>query len=81
MSPATAIAKPFAAGWLRLLIVSGLMSALVIAGSVAAMETFEASRKCHGAFSRGSSAGFDVYRCDLIIRIIPSGTQVTISFP
>jgi hypothetical protein len=81
MSPANAIAKPSAASWLRLLIVLGLMSALVIAATVAAMETFKASRKCHGAFSRGFSAGFDIYRCDLIIRIVPSGTQITIPLP
>jgi hypothetical protein len=81
MSQAKAIARPSAAGWVRLLIVLGFVSALVVTATVAAMDSFKPSRKCHGTFSRGFSVGFDIYRCDLIIQIVPSGRRITIPLP
>jgi hypothetical protein len=52
-SAETVAIRPSVAGWLRPVIILGLVSALVIAAVVAAMETFKASRNCHGPFSRG----------------------------
>jgi hypothetical protein len=80
-SAKTIAIKPSAAGWLRMFIILGLMSALVIAAVVAAVETFEASRNCHGPFSRGFSAGCDAYRCDLIVWFIKVGAQIKIPLP
>jgi len=76
MSPAkTAAIKPSAAGWLRVLIALGILAA----ATVAAMETVRVSRNCHGGFSSGFSAGFDTYRCEIIVRSVQLGAQTMIS--
>jgi hypothetical protein len=80
MSPALAT-KPSAAGWLRLLIVLGLLAALAIAAAVALIETFSASRNCHGGFNSGFGAGFDTYRCEIIVRFVRLGNQIMIPLP
>jgi hypothetical protein len=78
MSPAKVTAiQPSAAGWLRLVIVLGLLAAL----AVAAMETVRAFRNCHGGFSRGFSEGFDTHRCEIIVRLVKLGAQVMIPLP
>jgi hypothetical protein len=52
----------------RRLVAAGLMVALVVAISADVMQ-FEASRECRGgAFSSGFSGGFDVRRCDVVVR-------------
>ena len=50
------------------LVLVGLLLAIVVAGVIAALETFKISRECGGAFSQGFSAGFDRYHCQLVIR-------------
>jgi hypothetical protein len=70
MPASTALAiRPSAAGLFRLMIFFGFLPALAIAAVVAAIETFEASRNCRGAFSSGFSAGFDKHRCELVVRL------------
>jgi hypothetical protein len=74
---AAAAAKPsITPSRLRALIRAGLVAAIVAAGVLAMTETFEASRKCRGGFSRGFSADFDLYRCELIIRLLRAGSQI-----
>jgi hypothetical protein len=52
----------------RWLVRAGVMSALVLALYMA-LAQFSASRECRGgAFSSAFSRGFDVRRCDLVIR-------------
>jgi hypothetical protein len=65
---------------LRRLVVSGLTTAIIAAGVVAVLHTFETSRDCQGAFSRGFSSGFDRYHCDLHVRII-NGPEIAIPSP
>jgi hypothetical protein len=72
---------PISPSRMRTLIRAGVVAALVMAGVVAMMETFEASRNCHGAFSRDFSADFDVYRCQLIVRLLKAGSQIQIPLP
>jgi hypothetical protein len=82
VSPAKTITmKPSLVGWLRLLIVVGVLAALVIAGAVALIDTLRTSRNCHGGFSRGFSAGFDTHRCEIILRLVKVGTQIMIPVP
>jgi len=50
------------------LVRAGVLFALLIAG-VLALHSFQVSRECRAAFSRGFSNGFAVYHCDLKIRI------------
>jgi hypothetical protein len=71
--------KPSAADWFRLIIVSGLVAALVIAAVVAVIDTIELSRRCQdGAFSSGFSAGYDTRRCEIIVRLAKVGVEVMI---
>jgi hypothetical protein len=67
------------ADWITRLVRAGVFFALVIAG-VWALHSFEASQECQGAFSRGFSNGFDLYRCDLKIRI-ENGPGLTLPLP
>jgi hypothetical protein len=69
------------ADFLRRLVVVGLLLAIVVAGVVAALETFKISRDCGGAFSRGFSAGFDRYHCELVFRSIKGGYQTKVPLP
>jgi hypothetical protein len=53
---------------MRGLVHAGLVAALMIA-LAASLPAFNANRECRGgAFSSGFSAGFDIKRCDLVIR-------------
>jgi hypothetical protein len=74
-----AILRP--SDWLRRLVCAGLLFAIVVAGMVAMLHSFEASKECRGAFSNGFSNGFDRYRCELKLRIIENGPQLTIVLP
>jgi hypothetical protein len=73
--------KPSLVGWLRLLIVLGVLAALVTAGAVALIDTLRTSRNCHGGFSGGFSAGFDTHRCEIIVRFVRLGTHIMIPLP
>ncbi len=62
------IALPRPVDLIRPLVCAGLMGGLVLALSVG-LPQFEVSKECRGgAFSAGFSRGFDVRRCDLVIR-------------
>lgn len=67
--------------WLHRLVAAGLALALVIAGTVAALDTFRVSRQCNGAFSRAFSAAFDRYHCELVIRAIKTSGQIKLPLP
>ena len=69
------------ADFLRRLVLVGLLLAIVVAGVIAALETFKISRECGGAFSQGFSAGFDRYRCQLVIRTTKGRYQIKIPLP
>jgi hypothetical protein len=69
------------ADFLRRLVVAGLPVAIVIAGTVAALDTLRISRDCGGAFSRGFSAGFDRYHCELVIRSTKGGDHIKYRYP
>ena len=69
------------ADFLRRLVVRGLLVAIVVAGVIAALDTLRISRECGGAFSRGFSAGFDRYHCELVIRATKGGYQIKIPLP
>jgi hypothetical protein len=63
----------------RRLVGAGLvLGALVLALSVDVRQ-FEASKECRGAFSSGFGGGFDVRRCDLVIRSF--GRDIGLHFP
>jgi hypothetical protein len=63
------------------LVLVGLLLAIVVAGVIAALETFKISRDCGGAFSRGFSAGFDRDHCELVFRTIKGGSQIKVRLP
>ena len=69
------------ADFLRRLVVRGLLVAIVIAGVIAAFDMLRISRECGGAFSRGFSAEFDRYHCELVIRATKSGYQTEVPLP
>jgi hypothetical protein len=62
--------------------VAGRLFALgiVLALALTAIQ-LDVSRACRGAFSRGFSSGFDVYRCELVVRKIGTNTQFRIPLP
>jgi hypothetical protein len=63
----------------RRLVGAGLvLGALVVALSADVMQ-FEASKECRGAFSSGFGGGFDVRRCDVVIRWF--GRDIGLHFP
>jgi hypothetical protein len=72
---------PRPADLLRRLVRAGLLFAIVVAGVVAMLRSFEASKECRGAFSAGFSNGFDRYRCNLKLRLIENGPEFTLSLP
>jgi hypothetical protein len=76
---AIAVTRP--ADWLCRLARAGLLFAIIIAGVIAMLHSFEASEECRGAFSRGFSDDFDRYRCDLSLRIIENGPELTLPLP
>jgi hypothetical protein len=63
------------------LVLLGLLLGIVVAGVIAALETFEISRECGGAFSQGFSAGFDRYHCQLVIGTTKGRYQIKIPLP
>ena len=69
------------ADWLGRLVRACLIFAIVVAGVVAMLRSFEASEECQGAFSSGFSNGFDRYRCELKLRIIENGPELTLTLP
>jgi hypothetical protein len=66
--------------FLRLLGAALVLGALVFALSADVMQ-FEASKECRGAFSSGFGGGFDVHRCDLVVRRIGSDRGLRIPLP
>jgi hypothetical protein len=56
------------------------MAALVFALS-ADVRQFESSKECRGAFSSGFGGGFDVRRCDLVVKKIGGDAEVRIPLP
>jgi hypothetical protein len=66
------------ADFLRRLVLVGLLLAIVVAGVIAALETFKISRECGGAFSQGFSAGFDRSHCQLVMRASRGSHQIKI---
>jgi hypothetical protein len=64
----------------RWLVLLGLLPALVIALAVL-IWLFEASRDCRGSLSAGFSNGFDLYRCDLVVRKIGSDLKIRVPLP
>jgi hypothetical protein len=71
------LARP--AALIRRLVGAGLMCGLVGALYLVLVQ-FEASKECRGgAFSAGFSRGFDVRRCDLVIRRF--GQDIGVRFP
>jgi hypothetical protein len=66
---------------IRRLIRDGLIPALVLALYLVQVQ-FEASKECRGgAFSAGFSRGFDVRRCDLVVRRIGDDVGIRIPLP
>lgn len=59
--------------WRLAVITIGLSLACVV---VATTSQFGVRRECTGAFSRGFNFGFDRYRCSLVLRHIPTATEV-----
>ena len=59
----------------RRLVRASLMAAIVLALSADVIQ-FEASKECRGGFSAGFGSGFDVHRCDLVVRRIGGDTGV-----
>jgi hypothetical protein len=54
--------------WIKFLVGVGLLAGLV-AAAVIWLPQFSASKECRGgAFGSGFSAGFDVKRCELVVR-------------
>jgi hypothetical protein len=65
----------------RRLVGAGLvLSALVFALSGDVVQ-FEASKECRGAFSSGFGGGFDMRRCDVVVRRIGGDAGVRIPLP
>jgi hypothetical protein len=65
---------------LRRFVRSGLLAALAFALAADA-QLFEASKDCRGSFSRDFSNGFDLYRCDLVVRKIGSEFEIRVPLP
>jgi hypothetical protein len=64
---------------IRWLVRVGLMSGVVVALYVV-LAQFSASKECRdGGFSAGFSRGFDVRRCDLVVRRV--GRDIGLSIP
>ena len=60
----------------RLLFGAGLVCALVIALAAGA-SGFDAKKECRGgAFSSAFNSGFDVRRCDFVVRMISSDAEI-----
>jgi hypothetical protein len=59
----------------------GLLFAIVIAAAAAIPARARISRECNGAFSRGFNAGFDVYHCDLVLRLAANGPALRVRLP
>jgi hypothetical protein len=75
-----ASALPRPADITRRLVLARSMSALAVA--FADVRQFEASKECQGgAFSSGFSSGFDVRRCDLVVRKIGNNAELRIQLP
>jgi len=74
-----AILRP--ADWLGRLVRAGVVFAIIVAGVVAMLRSIEASKECRGAFSGGFSNGFDRYRCELKVRVIEDGPELTLTLP
>jgi len=75
----SAILRP--SDWLGRLVRAGLPCAIVIAGVVAMLKSFETSKECQGAFSSGFSNGFDRYHCELKLRVIENGPELILTLP
>jgi hypothetical protein len=57
---------PTRASFVRLSVLIGLA---LVAAAVVALPQFSASKECKGgAFSSGFSAGFDIKRCEIVVR-------------
>jgi len=66
---------------IRRLIRDGLIPSLVLTLYLVLVQ-FEASKECRGgAFSAGFGGGFDVHRCDLVVRRIGSDRGLCIPLP
>jgi hypothetical protein len=72
------IALPIA--FLRWAVRAGLICAFVLALVLTAIQ-LDVSRDCRGGFSRGFNSGFDVYRCELVVRKIGTNAQFRIPLP
>jgi hypothetical protein len=66
--------------FLRWAVRAGLICAFVLALVLTAIQ-LDVSRDCRGGFSRGFSSGFDVYRCELVVRKIGTNAQFRIPLP
>jgi hypothetical protein len=65
----------------RWLVSAGLLTGLVLAVYLVLVQ-FEAKRECRGgAFSAGFSRGFDVRRCDLVVRRFGRDIGVRVPLP
>ena len=69
------------ANLIRRLIRDGLIPSLALTLYLVLVQ-FEASKECRGgAFSAGFGGGFDVHRCDLVVRRIGSDRGLRIPLP
>jgi hypothetical protein len=66
--------------YLRWAIRAGLVCAFALALALTTIQ-LDVSRNCRGGFSRGFSNGFDVYRCELVVRKIGTNSQFRIPLP
>jgi hypothetical protein len=57
------------------MIVFGSLPALVFT-IVRTAQPFEIKKECKGAFNSAFSSGFDIRRCDLVIRHVPTGREM-----
>jgi hypothetical protein len=66
--------------YLRWAVRAGLVCAFALALALTAIQ-LDVSRDCRGGFSRGFSSGFDIYRCELLVRKIGTNAQFRIPLP
>jgi hypothetical protein len=64
----------------RRLILVGLVPAFALALAAVVLQ-FDASRECRGSFNAGFSSGFDLRRCDLVVRKIGSDLKFRVPIP
>jgi hypothetical protein len=76
-------AAPSFAGWGKFLaaIKRGTIVVALVIAAATAVNGIDIQRKCTGAFRPGFNAGFDRYRCELIIGYIGTDLKFRISFP